>query len=214
MRAYWVEFLTVAGAHLLAVASPGPDFAIVVKQSLRHGRRLAVWTSVGIATGILLHVTYSLLGIGLLIKGSPVAFTLLKFAGAGYLAWLGVQAMQARAPENPGSPALGSGIAAAAQSRRGAWTTGFLTNALNPKATLFFLALFSVVVDAHTPRWVQAGYGAWMAVATGAWFTLVAFFFTRERVRLVFLRHGHWIDRGMGVVLLGFALRLAWATVS
>ncbi|QYM78071.1 LysE family transporter [Horticoccus luteus] len=214
MRAYELEFLTVAGAHLLAVMSPGPDFAIVVKQSLRHGRRLAVWTSIGIACGILLHVSYSLLGIGLLIKSSPWAFTVLKFAGAAYLAWIGVNALRARASQNALQPG-GEAVAplAAGLSARAAWNIGFFTNALNPKATLFFLALFSVVIDPHTPRWVQAGYGAWMAVATGAWFTLVSFFFTREKMRRVFLQHGHWVDRVMGVVLLGFAVRLALATV-
>ncbi|HTO03146.1 MAG TPA: LysE family transporter, partial [Opitutus sp.] len=68
---YAMEFGKVALAHLLAVMSPGPDFAVVLRQSLGYGRRIAIWTSVGIGTAILLHVTYSLLGIGLLITGSP-----------------------------------------------------------------------------------------------------------------------------------------------
>src|SRR5207244_2369698 len=66
MHDYWGEFLKVALAHLLAVASPGPDLAIVIKQSLRHGRRTAIWTAIGVGAAILLHVTYSLLGLGLL----------------------------------------------------------------------------------------------------------------------------------------------------
>ena len=215
---YVWEFLTVAGAHLLAVASPGPDFAIVVKQSLRHGRRAAVWTSAGIASGIFLHVAYSLLGIGLLIKSSPLAFAVLKFAGAAYLAWVGLHALRARSAESPVQPSASETEAVGASGSRGptpraAWTTGFLTNALNPKATLFFVALFSVVVDPHTPRAMQAVYGLWMAVATGLWFTAVSYFFTREKVRRAFVSHGHWIDRGMGIVLLAFAVRLALATL-
>src|SRR5215216_4944825 len=79
---YWPEFLSVAIAHLLAVASPGPDFAIVLKQSLAHGRRTAIWTSVGIGSGILLHVSYSLFGLGLLIRGSEFWFNAIKYAGA------------------------------------------------------------------------------------------------------------------------------------
>ena len=75
MHDYWIEFSTVAIAHLLAVASPGPDFAVVLKQSLSHGRRPALYTSVGIGTAILLHVTYSLLGLGLLIRESETWFT-------------------------------------------------------------------------------------------------------------------------------------------
>ena len=96
MGTYWVEFLTVSAAHLLAVASPGPDFAIVLRQSLAHGRRVAVWTSIGIGSGISLHIAYSLLGMALLLRGSATAFGMLQYAGAAYLTWLGVQALRDR----------------------------------------------------------------------------------------------------------------------
>lgn len=211
MNDLWIEFGKVALAHLLAVASPGPDFAIVVKQSITHGRRTAVWTSVGIGTGILLHVTYSLLGIGLLITRSELGFRVVKYLGAAYLAWIGVQALRAE-------PRQGNTVGVTTASPRprphGAFATGFLTNALgNPKAALFFLALFTVVIDPHTPRIILAGYGLWMALATTAWFTLVAFVFTQERVRRSFLEHGHWIDRALGVVFLGFAASLVFAAI-
>ena len=98
-------------------------------------------------------------------------------------------------------------------STRAAWTTGFLTNALNPKATLFFVALFPVVVNPATPRSVQVGYGLWMALATAAWFSLVSFVFTQPATRRAFLRWSHWIDRALGVVFLGFAAGLALATL-
>jgi RhtB (resistance to homoserine/threonine) family protein len=199
---YWAEFLKVAVAHLLAVASPGPDFAIVLRQSLARGRGPAVWTAVGIGCGICLHVTYSLLGIGLLIKGSPVAFTCLKFAGAAYLAWVGVRSFRAP-PQAPAAPE-----AAGARRGTGAWTAGFLTNALNPKATLFFVALFAVVISPDTPRVIQACYGVWLSLATMAWFSFVAFIFTRESVRRFYLARGHWIDRALGAVFLAFAASL------
>jgi RhtB (resistance to homoserine/threonine) family protein len=210
MSAYWAEFLTIAVAHLLAVASPGPDFAIVLRQSLNHGRRTAVWTSIGIGSGISLHVGYSLLGISLLLKSSATAFAVLQYAGAAYLAWLGVQAL--RSP-----PRTASGTAAPAAggppSDRAAFVTGFLTNALNPKATLFFLALFPVAVSADTPRLVQVGYGLWIILTTMGWFTLVSLLFTRADIRGRFLRHGHWIDRALGVVFLGFAASLLFANL-
>lgn len=210
MSAYWAEFLTIAVAHLLAVASPGPDFAIVLRQSLNHGRRTAVWTSIGIGSGISLHVGYSLLGISLLLKSSATAFAVLQYAGAAYLAWLGVQALRSR-------PRTASGTAAPAAggppSDRAAFVTGFLTNALNPKATLFFLALFPVAVSADTPRLVQAGYGLWIILTTMGWFTLVSLLFTRPDIRGRFLRHGHWIDRALGAVFLGFAASLLFANL-
>lgn len=211
MHDYWLEFGKVALAHFLAVASPGPDFAIVVRQSLAHGRRTAVWTSLGVGAGISLHVTYSLLGLGLLIRSSELWFEIVKYAGAAYLAWLGMQALRTR-PQ--AAAAAGKAVAAAGTpSHHGAFATGFLTNALNPKATLFFLALFVTLIRPDTPRLIQAGYGLWLVVATAGWFSLVSFVFAREAVRRTFLRYGHWIDRGLGVVFLGFAASLALATL-
>jgi RhtB (resistance to homoserine/threonine) family protein len=210
MHAYWVEFSQVALAHLLAVASPGPDFAIVLKQSLAHGRRTAVWTSVGIGSAILFHISYSLLGLGLLIRGSPFWFNTVRFAGAGYLAWLGIQALRAKPRARPDF--LRDEMASTAPPAHRAFAVGFLTNALNPKATLFFVSLFVLLVSPQTPHVVQAIYGVWMALATMAWFSMVAVVFTREEVRGRFQRHAHWIDRGFGVVLIGFAATLLFAS--
>ena len=210
MHDYWLEFSKVALAHLLAVASPGPDFAIVLKQSLTHGRRTAIWTSIGVGVAILLHVTYSLLGLGLLIRSSVLWFNLVKYAGAAYIAWLGVLALRTK-PHEP--TATNRGAAPVLPKPHGAFATGFLTNALNPKATLFFISLFVLIVSPSTPKLVQAGYGLWMCLATMAWFIFVSVVFTREDVRRRFLRYGHWIDRALGVVFLVFAFSLALASV-
>lgn len=214
MHGYWLEFSAVAATHLIAVASPGPDFAIVLRQSLVFGRRTAILTSIGIGTAILLHVGYSLLGLGLLIQSSPGWFAAVKYAGAAYLAWLGVQSLRAK-PRSPADVAGGAGAAGAGglPTAGAAFATGFLTNALNPKATLFFISLFVMMVSPRTPKLVQAGYGLWMTVVTMAWFVLVSVGFTRADVRRNFLRHGHWIDRVLGAVFLAFAGSLLWAEV-
>jgi threonine/homoserine/homoserine lactone efflux protein len=94
-------------------------------------------------------------------------------------------------------------------SARQAFVQGFITNGLNPKATLFFLSLFTAVISHDTPLLVQAGYGVYLAFATGAWFCLVAMLFSREVVRRTFNRLGHWFDRLMGGVLIGLGLHLA-----
>lgn len=207
MASYWPEFLTIVVAHALAVASPGPDFALVLRQSLAHGRRTAVWSSIGIGCGLSIHIGYCILGLGYFLKNSETALATVRYLGAAYLAWVGVQALRAKA--RSGDVDLAAG--AAAPTDRSAWTTGFLVNVLNPKAALFFISLFPLAVSVTTPKLVQVGYGVWMTLSTIAWFGFVSVVFTRGDVRRRFLRHGHWIDRALGVVFIGFAVSLVFA---
>jgi threonine/homoserine/homoserine lactone efflux protein len=216
VQGYWALFIKIAVAHMLAVMAPGPDFAMVVRQSLAHGRRAALWTSIGIGTAILVHVTYALLGIGILLRTSPAAFMAAKFLGAGYLAWIGAKALMSRPRATlSGAPAGAEGdLSRPREPGPGAaWTTGFLTNVLNPKVGLFFVAIFSTLIGPATPKVIQGAFGLWMSATTMAWFCLVSVVFTREDVRSAFLRRGHWIDRAMGVVFIGLAAALALASV-
>lgn len=202
---YWNEFLTIALIHLLAVASPGPDFAVVVRESVVRGRRAGLFTALGVGSGILIHVTYSLLGIGLIVSQSILLFSVLKWLAAGYLLYIGIKALRAR----PAATAQLETDAAAPRSALAAFSTGFITNGLNPKATLFFLSLFAVVIDPNTPLSVQLGYGAYLTGATALWFCLVALLFSQPRVRAGFARMGHWFDRLTGAVLVGLGIKLA-----
>ena len=230
---YWTEFLTVALIHLLAVASPGPDFAVVERESVTHGPRAGTRTALGVGCGsflypglnftagdgmalpfalgvgcaIFLHVGYSLLGIGLIVSQSIVLFNALKWAAAAYLLYIGFKALQAK-PAVPSTDELT--IQVGERTARGAFTAGFVTNGLNPKATLFFLSLFTVVINPHTPLTVQAGYGLYLAFATAVWFCLVARLFSHQRVRAGFARMGHWFDRTMGAVLIAIGVKLAF----
>ena len=206
MEHYLTQFITVAVVHLLAVASPGPDFAMVVRQSMRYGRTTAVQTSLGIGAGILIHVFYTLLGIGVVVSQSIVVFSIMKFLGGFYLIYIGFKAMQAKPAEMHFSTAHADEL----PSLQKAFVTGFLTNGLNPKATLFFLSLFTVVVDHSTPLVVQFFYGVYMAFATALWFSMVSFFLGGETVRSLFLKTGHWVERimGLSLILLGVKLVL------
>ena len=202
---YWNEFFTIALIHLLAVASPGPDFAVVVRESVVRGRRAGLFTALGVGSGILIHVTYSLLGIGLIVSQSILLFNILKWLAAAYLLYIGIKALRAR----PMDAASMENDKAVARSALAAFSTGFITNGLNPKATLFFLSLFAVVIDPHTPLPIQLGYGAYLAGATALWFCLVALLFSQPRVRAGFARMGHWFDRLTGAVLVGLGIKLA-----
>ena len=207
---YWPEFATIAVVHLLAVASPGPDFAVVFRESLVHGRRSAVVTSLGVGAGILVHVTYALLGVALLIAETPALFTALKYVGAAYLAWIGFKGLRAT---RAGKPDAQTRLVGSAPSGWQSFRLGFLTNALNPKATLFFLALFSVIIAASTPNPVRALYGGYMATATAAWFSLLSFLLGSRKVRELFANYSHWVERGMGLLLIALAIQLAWTTL-
>jgi RhtB (resistance to homoserine/threonine) family protein len=201
---YASQFLTIIVVHLLAVASPGPDFAIVVKQSVSHGKATALWTSLGVGTGIFLHVLYSLLGIGVIISQSVTAFTVMKCIGAAYLIYIGWKALRTK----PASAQVFTGEKKKTPTSGRAFWTGFLTNGLNPKATLFFLSLFTVVISPDTPLAVQAFYGIYMAFATALWFSGISLLFGSSKVRLLFGRVGHWFERLMGGALLLLGLKL------
>jgi len=148
-----LELLTVASITILAVISPGADFAMVTRNSMMLSRRAGMLTAAGIALGVLVHVAYSLLGLGLVISRSALLFNLIKYLGAAYLVWLGIGMLRA-VPSGPGASPV------APLSDLGALRRGFLTNATNPKTTLFVVSLFSQVVSPRTPLAVQIGYGA------------------------------------------------------
>lgn len=204
---YIDEFLLIAVAHFFAVASPGPDFAVVLKQSVQHGRRNALWTSAGVGAAILLHIAYCVLGVALVLTQSPALFMALKYIAGAYLAYLGVQALRAAKPTNTSSEPTAKPSLAAESSWR-AFRRGFFTNALNPKATLFFMSLFTLVISPATPVIIQMGYGVYMALATWAWFSILSLLLSKARVRDFFQQSGYWFDRGIGIILIALAVRV------
>jgi RhtB (resistance to homoserine/threonine) family protein len=206
VQQYWVEFLTIASVHLLAVASPGPDFAIVLKHSISFGRRAAIITSIGVGVGILIHVGYSLLGIGILIKTTPVLFQVFSYVAAAYLLYLGWGAIKSPAPKHLNNVEIEKTVQIISDNK--AFMVGFLTNGLNPKATLFFLSVFAVAVSPDTPNVIKLGYGLYLAVATGIWFCVLSLFLSSKKVTLFIGKKGYWFDRVMGVVLILLAIKL------
>lgn len=200
------QLFLVAGIHLLAVMSPGPDFAMVMRNSLVYSRRTGVLAALGLSLGIALHVTYSLLGIGLLISRSILLFNAIKWIGALYLIFIGVRSLIARQPKDDKQLlSVEKQDLTTSQALR----MGFLTNALNPKATLFFLALFTTVVSPSTPVAYKLVYGLEMVIATFAWFAFVAVILSHSKINSLFARVKHRIEKVFGVVLIAFGLKVA-----
>lgn len=202
------EFLALASLHFLAVVAPGADFAVTVQQSVRHGRVAGMLTACGIGCGISVHVVYTLLGISALLQGTPWMLSTARLLGAAYLLYLGVGLLRS---QSGGRVDVSDGmICTQSPSHWQAFRTGFLTNATNPKATLFFLAVFTTVVSSSTPLLVQAAYGVWMCMVNAGWFVLVSRVFSQPGIRQAFLSVGHRFEQIMGLLMVLLALRLAW----
>ncbi|WP_414830817.1 LysE family translocator [Alteromonas sp. H39] len=206
---YLDEFITIALVHLVAVASPGPDFAIVVRHSVAYGRRTAIVTSIGIGMAILLHVAYSLVGLSVVIATTPWLYNVISYLAAAYLVYLAIGALRSGPAKNPVTSTVAQVNADKMSDKKALWT-GFLTNGLNPKATLFFLSLFTAIIDASTPFGVKLGYGLYLAVATGLWFCFLSYLLSTSKVAQLLGQKGYWLDRIMGVLLLGLAAKLVW----
>ncbi len=207
---YIHEFLMLTLIHLLAVMSPGPDFAVVVRQSISFDRKTALVTSLGIGTGIAVHMAYTLLGLGFIITQSEIGFFIAQLVGISYLSFLAFKLLTSK-PQ----VAVYDEISIDNNSRHHhkAFLLGVMTNLLNPKATLFFLAIFTTVVSLETPLFVQSIYALWIIFTTIAWFSLVSIFFSQQKIRAKFVSHGHIFERIMGVVLLIFAVKIIYSLV-
>ncbi|WP_016703872.1 LysE family transporter [Pseudomonas chlororaphis] len=197
------ELLVVITITVLAVLSPGPDFAMVTRNSLVQSRRHGVFTALGIGLGVMLHIGYTLFGVGLLVKESLLLFGALKIAGALYLVYLGIRMLRTRAVEEE---------VAMDTPRVSAWTalrTGFLTNALNPKTMIFVVSLFMQVMQPGTAPGVRIGYGAIIVLAHVLWFVAVALFFSTPGIRARLMAYKRRIDQLFGVLLVGFGVLLS-----
>lgn len=195
--------------HLLAVMSPGPDFVMISRNSLIYSRKSGIYSALGLGLGMAVHATYSLVGIGLIIAKSILLFSILKFAGAAYLIYFGYKCLCSK----PAHLQKISGKKREDLSKFAAIRAGFLTNLLNPKATLFFLALFTQVVSPKTPKLIQALYAFEMSLMTFVWFAFVAVTLSHNLVRAKFVKTQHWFERIFGVILIALGVKVAFTSV-
>lgn len=213
MTIYFVQWLTLIVVFSVACISPGPDFVVVVRNSVVYSRRTGLLTALGLGISILVHVTYTVMGIAALIAQSILLFSIIKYVGAAYLIYLGTQALRS---QGAGQSAVDQAIAKngreASMTDWGALRSGFLTNVLNPKATLFFLAIFSQIISVNTPMIWLILYGLTCSCIIVVWFSFVAFVLTQGRVRSVFLKAAKWIDRSCGALMIALGIKVALTT--
>jgi RhtB (resistance to homoserine/threonine) family protein len=201
------EIIAVASLQLLTIVSPGPDFAMITRVSLSYSKRTGVYTALGISLGILLHAAYSLAGIGLVISKSIVAFSILKYLGAAYLIYVGYKSLRSHAADTQTGTDLPNDLTSMQAIR-----TGFLSNALNPKVTLLFLALFTQVINESTPLYVKAYYGVQMAALTFAWYAIVSMIMTNARVKAKLSTVQRYLEKATGLVLIALGIKVAFSS--
>ncbi|WP_460416952.1 LysE family translocator [Pseudomonas sp. microsymbiont 2] len=201
------ELIAVALFTILAVISPGADFAMVTRSSYAQGRKAGLAAAAGIALGVQVHVLYTVLGIAVIISQSPSLFLAMKVVGAGYLVYLGYKSLT-----NTTRISL-DGLASSQASVASALRTGFLTNALNPKTMLFVVSAYTQVVQPGSPLALDFAYGAFMSFAHWVWFSLVAVFFSSAGLRAAMIERQRVVDRVIGVALIGLGLAVVVAGV-
>lgn len=196
---------TVTAIHALAVISPGPDFIMVIRNSLVYSRRIGIWTSVGFGLGIAVHITYSLAGLAIIISQSILLFNVIKFFGAGYLIYIGIRSILSK----KSNVNLEKEETKKEITPLNAVRIGFLTNVLNPKATLFFLSLFTFVITPNTPGIILAIVSAIMIINTMIWFSIVSIFISQKNIRKIFEKFEGIFNKTFGVLLVTLGLKIA-----
>lgn len=199
--------LVLTVVHTLAAASPGPDFVFVSQQTLAHGKRTGLLCSLGIALGLLVHIAYSAFGLAAIVAHSSELLWWVKILGGSYLIFLGTKGLRSKA--SPGKNL--SGVKRPAGSPLQTIGSGFLCNALNPKAPIYFLSLFTLVLSPDMPLHQIAIFGIWIMLIQLCWFSFVVLVLSIPVVNSKFQRAGHWIDRLLGgaMVLLGIKVLMS-----
>tara|TARA_R110000868_G_scaffold8205_3_gene42539 strand:+ start:131647 stop:132261 length:615 start_codon:yes stop_codon:yes gene_type:complete len=195
------DYLSIALIALLAAISPGPDFVVVAKNALAHNRTSAIMTSIGIGAGILIHASYCVLGLAIVISQSLLLFSVIKYLGAAYLIYLGVKSLFTKTNHLPSADRH-----AKQRSPMLAFRDGLLTNILNPKCTLFMLSVFTLVVKPHTPTFVQATYGIEIALITAVWFVFLSYGLTIDYIKSKLEKVQHIVNKLIGAVLIAFGV--------
>ena len=203
---YLDQFLLIAFTHLFAVISPGPDFFLIVRQSFLYGRKKSVLTSLGIASGILVHTFYCSLGLSFILSYGFV-YNVLKILCAIYLFYLGIKSIFLKSQINTFNDKDIVDDALDSISLFSAYRQGFMTNILNIKAGLFFISLYSFI-DSTTPNYLLFFYGFWMAIVTGLWFIFLTFLLTSKSVNSLTSNYHVYINKFMGILLIYMAIKI------
>jgi threonine/homoserine/homoserine lactone efflux protein len=191
-------------SHALAVVSPGPDFVMAVKNTLTYSRKIGIYTAIGFGVGIGVHILYSFFGISYLIQQHIWVFNTIKYLGAFYLVFIGLQSITSKSQSIQ--------IVASKEKQRitgfQGFKMGFLTNVLNPKASLFFLSLFTFILKGSPDKTTLVVISFFLIVNTALWFIIVAIFFDQALIRKSYEKYQNVIQLVLGILLIGLGISI------
>lgn len=199
------EFITVSLIIMLAAISPGPDFAMVVKNSILGSRQCGIFTALGGSCCLMIHSTYCILGLAIVISQSLLLFSMIKYIGAAYLIYIGIKSLLAKHSMVQINENTTNNTVNAYQG----FVQGLLCNLLNPKAIMFVLAFFTLIINPTSSLIDQFGFGIEITLIHFIWFTCLALMITHQRVRARLNSIQHYFAKLMGVALIGFGARIA-----
>ncbi len=201
-----IELFSLAMVSLLAAISPGPDFFIVLRNSLVYSRKHGIFTSLGVAVALFAHLSYSVVGIGVLLAESPFIYSLIKYIGAAYLLYIGGKGIIASFKTDASAASYTKSTIL--PSLKTSFLQGFFTNLLNPKCALFFISLFSQFITPDTTLSQKIAFGAINWSITLAWFVTLSYLLTTSSLFAILTRFRSTVDRVMGSALLLLGARL------
>lgn len=189
-----MDILSLGLLTLMGAMSPGPDFAIVTRFALTGCRKSAILASLGVSAAILIHLSYCFFGLALLLQNKTL-FTIIQIAGSVYLAYIGVKLLLPSKGEQ-----------ANAQITKKAFRSGFITNLLNPKASLFFLSIFSQLGIFGLTYISIISCSLIILTTTFVWFCGLSFFITHKAFLPYFTKFQHILMKIMGFVLISLSI--------
>ena len=195
--------MTLSVVAIMMAISPGADFVLVTRNSLGISRRAGLQTTLGIAIGNWVHISYCIAGLALVINTSSALFSSIKYLGAFYLIYIGISSIKAKAAvankQQADFPLM---------KPMRALTGGFLSNALNPKTTLFFLGIFTQLVTKETPIFIQLIYGGIISLTHLLWFSLLSYLLTHKKLLPKVQKYQVILNRLLGIILVALGLKL------
>ncbi|HSA83404.1 MAG TPA: LysE family translocator [Patescibacteria group bacterium] len=200
-----ILIVTILLIHFLAWLTPGPNVVMIIRNSLVYSRKSGIWTALGIAISIFIHIVFSIIAI-FFLRGIATEFlSIIKFLGVGYLTYLGFKTffMKAEMSKDDIIVANSKDIAPIHAIK-----IGFLTSIFNPKSQPFFISIFGSVIASGAPFWVVVVLWILMSFNGFIMASLISIFFSQKKIRSVYVNYQQTVHRILGTVLLVLAILL------